>query len=564
VRGLGERTIALWPKRSPGLLLATTALRRTGHAISIGDEVRHDGAIELRSFDSLNFPLAWRRVRTWARSGMDTWDRLPYEAIHRLHGDDGPSLGRHHAVGAAEMVVSSKKSGTFRPFIRLEPRDVIVYQALVDQLAPVIESALPPRNQAGAYRQNLDGADDALAGSANNDAFKAGVSAGISEAAGGYVLETDISGYFLGIRAERLRSVLLAAGGPAAVVEDLFELVSGWQALGVRGLPQGVRASSPLGNVYLASVDRLLGERRVPSYRWMDDIWALSASFGEARQVQDQIERHLYEMGLTLNGEKTRILKSATAVARLEPAVARFERAREALAEDLTVVVDTEYGEATWVPDPEELDEDATVLRYQELAEAVEVEALPASFYADMGLIYGKLEALGNTIAVDAVPDVLRRAPDLAGRALRYVVEVAAQREPERARAVFEAVLAPERFSREFERLSACHRALSLPPGDDGSLARRLEALALGDDHPLVRAKALVAWGRHSNPNDVSVIETFLQSAEPRWRAYAVIAAQEKDDSKRGDLYGRWTGSSGELRELADKIKVNPIRWSKL
>ena len=45
----------------------------------------------LRSYDLLNLPRAWRRVRTWAQGrGMDVPDRLPYELLHRLHGVRAP------------------------------------------------------------------------------------------------------------------------------------------------------------------------------------------------------------------------------------------------------------------------------------------------------------------------------------------------------------------------------------------------------------------------------------------------------------------------------------------
>src|SRR5258708_8884397 len=107
---------------------------------------------EVRSFSSLDVPQAWRRVRTWARSrGMDVPDRLPYGVLDRLHGDAGPELRPHHEPQRAQLVISSKKSGTVRPFVRVRPRDLILYQALVDRLAPAIESALPPHRLVGAY-----------------------------------------------------------------------------------------------------------------------------------------------------------------------------------------------------------------------------------------------------------------------------------------------------------------------------------------------------------------------------------------------------------------------------
>ena len=371
-------------------------------------------------------------------------------------------MQQHHEVRPVLVVVSSKKSGTFRPFARLDPRDLVLYQALVDQLAPAIEEALPPRELVAAYRQSADDSDDAFAGVLTNDEFKAGLSASIKASGRVYVLQTDISGYYLGIRSERLRQ-LLEASDRADVVEDLIAALERWQELGVRGLPQGVGPSSPLANVYLASLDRLLGSMSVPFYRWVDDMWAICDSFGEARRVQDHIEQHLYAMGLTLNGEKTRILRAATAIARLEPATMRFEKKRER-AMDATVPFVDEYTGEEWLPDPADVDRDLTVEEYDRLTAGLEEDDLPPNFHADMGHLLRRLQSIEDPHAVASIPDVVRRAPDLADNAMRYVAGVASV-DPSGAVSVFAEVLKKERFARDFEKLSTCHRALSLRTG---------------------------------------------------------------------------------------------------
>lgn len=83
-------------------------------------------------------------------------DRLPFEVQDRLE-NDAPSIEADHHVSAVTIVMASKKSGTFRPFARFNPIDLMLYQALVDRLAPTIESTLHRRDQVMAYRQTLDG-----------------------------------------------------------------------------------------------------------------------------------------------------------------------------------------------------------------------------------------------------------------------------------------------------------------------------------------------------------------------------------------------------------------------
>lgn len=494
---------------------------------------------------------------------MDIPDRLPYEVMHRLYADVGPSIQREHNFRQAALVVSSKKSGTIRPFVRVHPLDLIVYQALVDQLAATIEGALPPSDRVGAYRQSLDPLNDnPFEGSPRNDQFQAEVSDAIEQAGSVFVLQTDISGYFLGISHLRMCADLWEVTDRPEVVSDLREVLSAWQKLGIRGLPQGLRPSSPLANFYLGSLDRALGSE-VPFYRWADDMWAICPSFAQARRIQDQIERHLYAMGLTLNGEKTRILRAETALNMLEPAKARFEAKTEALLEDFFDGQDQgPYSVELEPPDPSEVERDVVISEMDRLTSALSDTDLPEDFHSDARQALSKLEAIGDAYAVDTIPQLLQRAPDLTDQALRYVV-AAAKSIPKRAAAVFTALLSKEHAGRDHERLVACHRALSLPK-KSASLAKPLGSLASRDTHALVRAKALVAWGRHSKPDEFDVVDRFLASAEPEWRTYAFVAIQRKDKVGRTSRMKKWGGGGGELGAVADQLGSNPIKWTRL
>ena len=115
-------------------------------------------AMRIRSFDQLDLRLAWQRVLNCAQGGsLDLPDRLPFEVMARLYGEAGPPLRHEHHLAPVTLVMSSKKSGTTRPFVRLDPVDVLLYQALVDALAEDIERSLPSRDKVFAYRQALDG-----------------------------------------------------------------------------------------------------------------------------------------------------------------------------------------------------------------------------------------------------------------------------------------------------------------------------------------------------------------------------------------------------------------------
>lgn len=519
--------------------------------------------MQLRSYELLDAPLAWRRVRRWARGLlMDIPDRLPYEVLDRLFGEDGPPLSVEHNVHRSILVISSKRSGTIRPFVRVHPRDLILYQALVDQLAPTIEMSLPPSDRVGAYRQTLDtGTDDAFAGSPRNDEFKAEIANVIEKSGSVYVLQADISGYFLGIDLERLRAQLWEVTDQPGTVNDLQDLLLAWQELGIRGLPQGLRPSSPLSNFYLSSLDRRMGERGIPFYRWIDDLWAICETFGEARRIQDEIERHLYALGLTLNGEKTKILRATTALDYLEAARERIKRRKEAAVDDALEEVDY-FGEEV-LPDPGELEREVVHGEFAKLSRALGEVDLPRNFQADVAQLFRELEALKDPYGFGDIPAILRRAPDLTAVALHYVAGVA-DMEVTGATEVLASVLAEGHAARDHERLIACHRALSIPVNGSGNLAGTLGRLALDDPHELTRAKALVAWGKHSLESDFEIVDRFLETAEPQWRAYAFVAMQEKDRVERDTRYERWGGAGGPLGHLVKELSHGPIKWSKL
>jgi hypothetical protein len=229
--------------------------------------------MQIRSHGSLDFALAWRRTLKWAQGGRrDLRDRLPFETMARIYKASGPPLPKStFHVAPVTLVIGSKKSGTSRPFARISTVDTLLYQALVDRLAADIEAALAPRDVVFAYRQNLDGDDDAFAGAPMREDYEREAREMLEsfEHGHGYAITADIAGHFLHVDIDELERLLYEVSNESDVVRDLAALLRAWQALGIRGLPQGVRPSSPLGNLYLAPLDRLLLAEGVRYVRWM-------------------------------------------------------------------------------------------------------------------------------------------------------------------------------------------------------------------------------------------------------------------------------------------------------
>jgi len=98
------------------------------------------------------------------------------------------------------------------------------------------------------------------------------------------------------------RTLRLAGIGTADEIEDLLTAL---EHVGVRGLPVGPDASAVLANVVLAPVDRALREAGIDHLRWVDDV-VLSGAHPEA--AVSALRRALGLIGLRLNERKTRIV----------------------------------------------------------------------------------------------------------------------------------------------------------------------------------------------------------------------------------------------------------------
>jgi hypothetical protein len=529
------------------------------------------GAMQVRSIDILDLVLAWKRVMTWAQGGvMDVPDRLPFEVLWRVYKGRPPTITPEHHLSPVSLVMSSKASGTSRPFVRTSPRDILLYQALVDRLAGDIESALPSRDTVFAYRQALKSQPNAFADTPSRTAYHERIGLILEDPFGPtYSLTTDIAGYYFHVNIDELERLMLTISTQVDVVSDLVSLLRGWQMLGVRGLPQGLRPSAPLGNLFLLPLDRLLLEQGVNYVRWMDDLVIGTAGFHEARRIQDEVERLLYERGLTLASDKTRILRWDVAIKESEDAqdqLARLKQSRRESAEDFAAEAMTwaDYPPDEPEPvDPEQIDREATVEQYDQLLAALDEVDLPKRFQSRTRAVLRDLTALKHPHSLDRIPHLLMRAPDLIRDAVGYVAAVA-RSQPETATAVFSELLASDRFMRDIERLELCRSILALPPGSAPTLATSLGNWALEARHPLVRSRALLAWGAQSRDNDFAVADKFWRTATAQWQPYVLVAVQGKEADDRNKRYARWSSSGRFLGSLATLLRQNPIGWRKL
>ncbi len=455
-------------------------------------------------------------------------------------------------------------------FTRVSATDLIVYQALVDALAADIEKALPAKDVVFGYRQSVEPGADPFAGTPGREAYTERlrhiVDWGFSDR---YAIVGDIAGYYTSVDIDELERLLLEVSSRALVVRDLCALLRAWEGLGVRGLPQGLPPSGPLGNLYLRPLDETLASLALPYVRWMDDFVVATPSYHDARRVLDALEAALYPVGMSLTAEKTKIRRYDGAYRTTETADDRLQRIKSERRADY----DDWLREATaWTDYPpgdgqkrtqKELNQEAVVEVFNRLSASVTDEELPKQFEADAIATFRELVALNADAPVDAVPTFVERVPSATADVLAFTCSVA-KRHADAAGRAFTAVFERWPYLRELERLQVCAAALRMPEGTVASLADAFGLHALQDEHPVVRARALLAWGRLAATDDFAVADGYWRTASFSWRPYALAAIQKHDRTGRDDRYERWSTDGTFLASMATSLTATPIGWRKL
>jgi hypothetical protein len=322
-------------------------------------------------------------------------------------------------------------------------------------------------------------------------------------------------------------------------------------------------ASSPLANIYLRPLDELLEATDVEYLRYTDDLWVFTDTFAEARRLQDMIERHLYAIGLTLTGEKTVIRKREHAVDRVRRSTAVFQERRDAIQQEAVAMFEDPYFDPEDLPEPGAIDVMAAMDLYNEAIGGLDEESIPRGTKSTLREVYWKLRKARAANVIADVPRVLVRLPDLTAEGMLYVA-FAAQNDRDAALTAFEEVVGGDRFHREYERLQICRAALFLPPHASDELARAFAGWAENDDHQLVRARALLAWGAQGSEGDFAVADRFWETAARSWRIYAFVAIQDRIADQRDLRYLRWSSAGGPLERLGREIRANRFSWRRI
>lgn len=338
------------------------------------------------------------------------WNVALARVAHDLRSDFvyAPHLGliyRQAGAEAVELLKSELKSGTYlpgvpitievpkpfrisvkakskrlgpnysRPGSILLPRDRLLYQALADEAATVINTktdakrvfshVLAEQDEPSMFlptRECWSNLQNALSQYGKPKSIK-------------YVLKIDVANFFGSLNQHTLINVLADSGYPKSLLSRLEAILIRYTGdRSSRGILQGMYPSDLFGNFYLAPIDRFLKEFGVFSARYVDDIYIFLDSVDQADNLLRKLIPTLRTYDLGLNEAKSVIMPKAVLFAEEPDLDSLFAEAVDEIASQIeTKDFDSDYGfQAEWEEEPadhEELELAATKTLFDSISE---------------------------------------------------------------------------------------------------------------------------------------------------------------------------------------------------
>ena len=227
-------------------------------------------------------------------------DRLPQELSDRLVELIQEDFRRDdYSVKPADVYRTPKSEFTTRPAALLALPDRLALEALAELIDERLDRALPagvlwPRGRAKEKKEDTDFRSVPL------------------EWNSAYVVKADISDFYSSVGHTILGLITSThLSMPTKYGQAVESFLSALMDVD-RGLPQGVPASDIFASTFLLPVDRYLAASETIFVRYADDYLFPAASPQEGRATLRRLEEGLRSIGLTLNDEKTAVMRSST------------------------------------------------------------------------------------------------------------------------------------------------------------------------------------------------------------------------------------------------------------
>lgn len=258
--------------------------------------------------------------------------------------------------------VQSKRLGPnySRPGSILLPLDRVLYQALADQAAPIIDAKT---DKSRSFSHQLAAADNAsmfLPTRTCWNAFQKSLSAHAQKEKIRYILKVDVANFFGSLNQHILINLLNDAGYPKSLSSRLENFLTSHSGRSSRGILQGVYPSDLFGNYYLSPIDLFLTEYGVASSRYVDDIYIFVPNVESTDRLMRELIPTLRRYDLVLNEAKSVIILKSALITEEPDLEELFDNAVKEIADQVDEDdFDADYGfQSEWNDDNDEDEEE--------------------------------------------------------------------------------------------------------------------------------------------------------------------------------------------------------------
>ena len=202
-----------------------------------------------------------------------------------------------------------KREYSYRYSTQLDPRETLLYLALIHEVGPQIEAYRISDGFAHSYRFAPDQSGGLFSSANTWHSFQDLSQSKASEPSVSHVLITDIADYFNRLNHHPLENSLKDATSSSDAARVLFKLVSNWSNGVSYGIPVGPAPSRLLAELTITDVDKFLQSKGVSYCRYVDDFRIFCGSERDAYDRLAALALVLYENhGLSLQPQKTVIV----------------------------------------------------------------------------------------------------------------------------------------------------------------------------------------------------------------------------------------------------------------
>ena len=246
------------------------------------------------------------------------------------------------------ITMSIPKQGILsRPGSILLPHDRLLYQGLVEDILPQIESQFD-RSISFSHLPSADTEHLFKSSFESWNLFQRKVEE-ICDT-NPFVLQCDVANFFETLPQHNLINALEGCGCRTEAVRLLEKVLSIFRQKSSQGIIQGIYPSDILGNFYLTDVDAQCKMQNLSSARYVDDVYIGFKTELDAKIFLVNLVERLRKDGLILNSNKTKIIKSEDLLFEQKEVDSLFDAARSEIDAAKDLVEQGGYGfQGDWI-----------------------------------------------------------------------------------------------------------------------------------------------------------------------------------------------------------------------